>query len=98
MSLGYFIFIYWLLAAIILVLGMIGYHVKVLGALGKYGYDDTIKLLPSNQIKQIKQYEQICREEGVQTGWEKFMVWFPTIGFLLVIGWFALLAIDFIYT
>ena len=95
MTLGYFNFIYWLLAAIILALGMIGYYVKVLGALGKYGYDDTIKLLPSSQIKQ---YEQICREEGVQTGRAKFMVWFPTIGFLLVIGWFALLAIDFIYT
>ncbi len=94
MSFGYLIFIYWILAAVFMVLGIIGYYIKVLGTLGKHGYDDTIKILPSSQIKQIKTYEQICRDEGLPIGWARFLMWFPITGVVIISGWFGLLALD----
>ena len=91
MSIDNIIFIYWSIPAVLLIIAIYGYKAKVLKTLGEYGLDDKEKGLPSNQLKQIKEYKKVCLENNLSLKWYKYMAAFPIIGFGLLIGWVALL-------
>ncbi len=91
MNIDTIIFIYWCIPAALLILAIYSYKTKVLKTLGKYGLDDIEKGLPSNQLKQIKDYRKVCIENNLSLKWYKFMAAFPIIEFILLIGWVALL-------
>lgn len=74
--------------------GVFGYYYKTLFTLSGYGLDGSIKILPSSQIEQIKQYRKICVENRLPIFWANFMSIYPYMGIVLIVGWVLLLTLS----
>lgn len=91
MDIDIIIFIYLFLCAVLMIFAIYGYYTKVLKTLGSYGRNDVPKFLYSNQQKQINEYKKVCIENNLSLKWYRFLSAFPIIGFILLIGWVALI-------
>ena len=91
MTINTVIFLHWVIFMSLIFVGLYGYKAKILKTLGDYGLDDIEKFMPSNQLKQIKEYKRICVENKLSLAWYNFFLAWSIIVTVLSISFVCLI-------